>query len=106
MNCVRTCLGCRQRATKSSLLRLVARGDEVVVDHSTSLPGRGAWVHPSIDCVDTALIRKAFGRALRNPKVTIDAEALRRDVLTWFAAYHPTGTEGSGTPYRTGSKAQ
>jgi predicted RNA-binding protein YlxR (DUF448 family) len=46
-------------------VRVVARGGEVVVDHSAILPGRGAWVHPTRECVETAIQRKAFGRALR-----------------------------------------
>ncbi len=29
------------------------------------LEGRGAWVHPTRECVETALQRKAFGRALK-----------------------------------------
>jgi uncharacterized protein len=29
------------------------------------LPGRGAWLHPSPDCLDLALRRRAFARALR-----------------------------------------
>jgi predicted RNA-binding protein YlxR (DUF448 family) len=65
MEAVRTCLGCRARADKSSLTRVVARDGEVVVDHSTTLPGRGAWVHPTRECVEKALTRKAFGRALK-----------------------------------------
>jgi uncharacterized protein len=35
------------------------------VDHSATLPGRGAWVHPTLECVEKALTRKAFGRALK-----------------------------------------
>ena len=62
---VRTCLGCRQRADKSSLLRLVVRNGEVVVDRSATLDGRGAWVHPTRDCVQSSIKRKAFGRAFR-----------------------------------------
>jgi uncharacterized protein len=65
MEAVRTCLGCRARADKSSLTRVVARDGEVVVDHSATLPGRGAWVHPTLECVEKALTRKAFGRALK-----------------------------------------
>ncbi|HEY8913602.1 YlxR family protein [Lacisediminihabitans sp.] len=65
MKPVRTCLGCRQRAERSSLLRVVARDGEAVVDFSATLPGRGAWVHPTVDCVGTSITRKAFGRALR-----------------------------------------
>ena len=61
----RTCLGCRQRADKSSLLRVVARDGAVIPDSSAILPGRGGWVHPTRSCIETAIKRKAFGRALR-----------------------------------------
>ncbi|QEO10329.1 YlxR family protein [Protaetiibacter larvae] len=65
MDAVRTCLGCRQRAPRTSLVRIVARDGRVVVDAAARLPGRGAWVHPDPGCVDTAIRRRAFGRALR-----------------------------------------
>ena len=61
----RTCLGCRQRADRSSLLRVVARDGVVTPDPSANLPGRGGWVHPTRECIETAVKRKAFGRALR-----------------------------------------
>lgn len=62
---VRTCLGCRQRAPRPSLLRVVARDGRVVADAAARLPGRGAWVHPTRECIDEAIRRRAFGRALR-----------------------------------------
>ena len=65
MEPVRTCLGCRARADTSTLLRIVAREGEVVPDPSATLPGRGAWVHPTTTCIETAVKRRAFGRALR-----------------------------------------
>ncbi|WP_344756972.1 YlxR family protein [Gryllotalpicola koreensis] len=65
MEPVRTCIGCRSRAPRSSLLRVVAQGSVIVVDESAVLPGRGAWLHPSSECMKKALQRKAFGRALR-----------------------------------------
>ena len=65
MEPVRTCLGCRQRAPRTSLVRLVARDGRVVVDTATRLPGRGAWIHPDPGCVETAIRRNALGRALR-----------------------------------------
>ncbi|TPW76020.1 YlxR family protein [Schumannella soli] len=66
---VRTCLGCRQRAPRTSLLRFAARDGRVVADAATRLPGRGAWVHPHLGCIETALHRRAFGRALREPGI-------------------------------------
>ncbi|HOT34532.1 MAG TPA: YlxR family protein [Rhodoglobus sp.] len=62
---VRTCIGCRVRAEASLLLRVVARDGEVVPDPSATLPGRGAWVHPTAHCVEISAKRRAFGRALR-----------------------------------------
>jgi predicted RNA-binding protein YlxR (DUF448 family) len=65
MESARTCLGCRSRAARSVLLRVVAGDGVVTPDPSASLPGRGGWVHPTAACVEQAIKRKAFGRALR-----------------------------------------
>ena len=62
---VRTCVGCRERAAKSILLRLVATGDGVIPDPQARLPGRGAYLHPSLECLGLAQRRRAFPRALR-----------------------------------------
>jgi predicted RNA-binding protein YlxR (DUF448 family) len=63
---VRTCVGCRSRAAKFELLRVVAGPDgTLAVDPRGRLPGRGAHVHPDLGCVDLAERRKAFQRALR-----------------------------------------
>ncbi|WP_454793460.1 YlxR family protein [Mycolicibacterium lutetiense] len=37
----------------------------VTVDPAASLPGRGAWLHPDQQCVQVAVKRRAFVRALR-----------------------------------------
>jgi len=80
MDSVRTCIGCRSRASRSSLLRIVARGSELVVDESATLPGRGAWLHPRIECYRKAVQRRAFGRALQVTD-TLDTTALETAVL-------------------------
>ncbi|MEO7449046.1 MAG: YlxR family protein [Humibacillus sp.] len=41
------------------------------------LPGRGAWVHPALDCLESAVRRKAFGRALRL-RAAVDVGAVER----------------------------
>ena len=38
-----------------------------VPDPQGTAPGRGAHVHPTTECYDLAVRRKAFGRALRVP---------------------------------------
>jgi uncharacterized protein len=62
---VRTCVGCKERAAKSSLLRLVAAGDVIVPDPQARQPGRGAYLHPSLACFELAQRRRALPRALR-----------------------------------------
>ncbi|MFJ9388081.1 YlxR family protein [Nocardioides sp. NPDC101246] len=67
---VRTCVGCRKRAAKRELLRVTAGSDRngqpaVVPDPTATAPGRGAHVHPTRECYELAVRRKAFTRALR-----------------------------------------
>ena len=62
---VRTCVGCRSRAAKSELLRVVAVEGVLTPDPAGRLPGRGASVHLDPRCVDLADKRRAFPRALR-----------------------------------------
>ena len=71
---VRTCVGCRQRATKRELLRVVARSDSddqdaswsVEPDPTGSAAGRGAHLHPTDTCLALAERSRAFARALRH----------------------------------------
>ncbi|HVQ50665.1 MAG TPA: YlxR family protein [Mycobacterium sp.] len=66
---VRTCVGCRKRELAVELLRVVAvdgnGAQAVTVDPARKLPGRGAWLHPDPQCLDAAIRRRAFARALR-----------------------------------------
>ena len=70
---VRTCVGCKARAAKSDLLRVVGRGNDVLPDPQARLPGRGAYVHPSQTCFEQAQRRRAFARALRLPGPAVTA---------------------------------
>ena len=62
---LRSCVGCKVRAAKSSMLRLVAAGTGIVPDPQARQPGRGAYLHPSLACFELAQRRRAFSRALR-----------------------------------------
>ena len=75
---VRTCIGCRERAAKRELLRIVARTDAedhqgsqagtwfVAPDPRGTAPGRGAHLHPTTGCLALAERKRAFTRALRH----------------------------------------
>ncbi|MGP6205205.1 YlxR family protein [Microbacterium sp.] len=77
MEPVRTCVGCRTRSARSALLRVVAIESALVWDERASMPGRGAWVHPTGECIDAALKRRAFVRALR-AQAPLDSQALTK----------------------------
>ena len=67
---VRTCVGCRKRASKDELVRVTVGSDAqghpaAVPDPAATAPGRGAHLHPTSACYELAVRRKAFGRALR-----------------------------------------
>ncbi|MGV9712423.1 YlxR family protein [Gordonia sp. NPDC003424] len=77
---VRMCVGCRQRADRAELVRVVVRQENdrpgIAVDLAKTMPGRGAWLHPRTDCMSAAVRRKAFGSALRVPGLTVDPDDL------------------------------
>jgi predicted RNA-binding protein YlxR (DUF448 family) len=58
-------VGCRERAAKSDLLRIVMSAGHCVPDQRGTLPGRGAYVHPALGCLDLAVRRRALPRAFR-----------------------------------------
>lgn len=62
---VRTCVGCRVKAEKSELLRVVAVEGSLIPDPRGTSPGRGAHLHPDAACLALAERRRAFPRALR-----------------------------------------
>ena len=62
----RTCIGCRKKADKKELIRIVkTTSNEVSIDDSGSSDGRGAYVCRNIDCVNNAVKRGALKRALK-----------------------------------------
>ncbi len=73
---VRTCVGCGQKAEQRDLVRLKADGERVILDPAGT-GGRGAWLHPAPACLERAMKRRVFARALRAEGVRADAAALR-----------------------------
>jgi len=62
----------------------------LVVDINRRMPGRGAWLHPDLHCLELAVKRRAFGRALRTAAAP-DASAVVRH-LESRAEPHAAGT--------------
>lgn len=64
---VRTCVGCGRRVARADMIRIVATNGSAQVDPRSDRPGRGAWVHPDLGCIERAHSRRALVRALRLP---------------------------------------
>ena len=86
----RTCVGCRSRAPKAALVRIVSVDGKPVLDRDARMPGRGAYLHPRADCVEQALRAGAVGRALR---ATMLAEELSNLLEEIKAPTKGTATE-------------
>ena len=78
------------------LLRVAAEcvgngGHAVTVDSAGNLPGRGAWLHPDPQCLDAAIRRRAFTRALR-----ITGSPDTSAVVQYFEELKNTGRPATG----------
>jgi uncharacterized protein len=71
---VRTCAGCGRRAPQAELVRFAAVDGQLAPGRT--LPGRGVYTCPQLECFDQAQARRAFARVLRC-HVTVEQE-LRR----------------------------
>jgi len=62
----RTCVGCRTKGPKGTLLRVVLASDGAArFDPTGRAPGRGAYVHPAEGCILAAARGGALAHALR-----------------------------------------
>jgi predicted RNA-binding protein YlxR (DUF448 family) len=79
MESVRTCVGCLSRDQASEMVRIVQKSAVLILDVQRNQPGRGAWLHPRLNCMNLALKRKSFGRALR-VKDSLDSTGLTESI--------------------------
>lgn len=61
------------------MIRIVLAENALAVDDLGGLAGRGAWLHPSSDCLRLSTERKAFGRALK-VALQLDTSALIKHI--------------------------
>jgi predicted RNA-binding protein YlxR (DUF448 family) len=73
----RTCVGCRSKAEKRALIRIVRALDgTVALDLTGRADGRGAYVHQSRMCLKEAVRRGTISKALRAPLGQAEAARL------------------------------
>ncbi|WP_205649195.1 YlxR family protein [Schaalia canis] len=90
----RTCAGCGGKASRNTLIRVVANADlHLVVDSQRALPGRGAWVHPAPECVAGAQQRRALPRLLKLPGAApVPSEEFWRELALAALSEAPTAS--------------
>ncbi len=77
---VRTCIATRQLLPATKLLRVVVDPDDptrIIPDPKRVMPGRGAWITPTLHACEQAESRRAFGRALR-VSAKVDTSRVRK----------------------------
>ncbi|MEP9354217.1 RNA-binding protein [Xanthobacter sp. KR7-65] len=80
----RLCLATRRVTPVSQMLRFVVGPDgQIVPDLARRLPGRGAWVSATRADFETALKKKAFGRAFKGKGATAPGLADLIDTLIY-----------------------
>nr|NLD40657.1 YlxR family protein [Actinomycetales bacterium] len=103
---VRTCVGCGTRDSAQNLVRWVRRDGHVLLDPLRCEEGRGAWLHPSSSCLEQAVRRRSFQRALRGQLDTSTAaDQLRLVTIDHRGPNGPepkeSGLEADGHPMST-----
>lgn len=72
---MRQCVGCGEMKTKKEMIRVLKTNeDEIVIDATGKKNGRGAYICPSLECLELSIKNKGIERSL---KVTIP-----KDVFT------------------------
>ncbi|HOR85567.1 MAG TPA: YlxR family protein [Bacillota bacterium] len=65
---LRKCLGCNEMKPKKELIRIVRSPEgKVSIDKVGKAPGRGCYICPSLQCLETAVKGKRVQNALETP---------------------------------------
>lgn len=73
---MRKCVGCNEVKEKRKLIRVVRTPEkEVLIDRTGKKSGRGAYICPSVECLEAAVKAKRLEKSLN---VKIDDELIQR----------------------------
>jgi len=77
----RTCIGCRETFEKRDLIRIVRSPEgRLVPDLKAKLPGRGVYLCNRPACLQKAVRKNLFSRALRSPVSASDLAGLEETI--------------------------
>ena len=95
---IRTCVGCRTRDERRNLLRIVSvqpASDEAgtpryLPDTAGTMPGRGAWIHPSEKCVAALQKKNGLARAFKKAVPAAQLQACCEQIRAVIADSTPS----------------
>lgn len=61
----RMCVVCRKLQPKTQLIRLVLQNNEIIIDTTQKLPGRGVWIDKDRECITNLQKRKVLNRIFK-----------------------------------------
>ncbi len=64
---MRTCIACKANKPKKELVRIVKSGEEIKLDRTGKLNGRGAYICDDIECASKLKKGKLLNRAFSCP---------------------------------------
>ena len=78
----RTCMGCNQKKDKKDLVRIVKnKENQINIDKTGKLQGRGAYICNNIECLDKVIKSKRLEKALETKISSEIYESLRGVIL-------------------------
>lgn len=79
---LRQCIGCNELKAKKEMLRILkTTEDEVVLDTTGKLNGRGAYLCKNVECLKKAVKNKGIERSFKMPVDKAVYEKLEKEFL-------------------------
>lgn len=78
----RTCVVCRVKAEKRALTRIVRGADQLMIDMTGKMNGRGAYICNNSSCWEKAIQSNVLDRALNMTLTEQDRECLQQALLS------------------------
>ncbi|MDD6616951.1 MAG: YlxR family protein [Lachnospiraceae bacterium] len=78
---LRKCTGCQEMKSKKELIRILRTAEgEVILDATGKKNGRGAYLCPSMECLQKAVKNKGLERSLKEKVPEETYENLKREI--------------------------
>ena len=78
----RMCVACREKKPKKEMIRVVRTAEgTLAIDETGKAPGRGAYICPTLECLERARKTNAIGRAIECSVSEEAYEGLKRSIL-------------------------